>query len=69
MRRRLGAARDTSAVTTLVFICERSMLAMIATWRWDRDDEFPDGRRVGIERTNQLRSRLERLGPDVLDRG
>ncbi|MEA2673309.1 MAG: hypothetical protein QOI92_501 [Chloroflexota bacterium] len=49
--------------------CRTLMLAMIATWRWDRDDQFPDGRRVGIERTNQLRARLERLGPDVLDRG
>jgi hypothetical protein len=48
--------------------CRTLMLAMIATWRWDRDDQFPDGRQVGIERTNQLRARLERLGPDVLDR-
>ena len=35
------------------------VLAMIATWRWDRDDQFPDGRQLGIEWTNQLRAALE----------
>src|SRR2546423_750822 len=27
--------------------CRVLMLAMIATWRWDRDDQFPNGRRLG----------------------
>jgi hypothetical protein len=44
----------------LVRQCRILKLAMIATWRWDRDDQFPDGRRVGIEQTAQLRSVLDR---------
>jgi hypothetical protein len=27
--------------------CRRLVLAMVATWRWDARDEFPDGRRAG----------------------
>jgi aminoglycoside phosphotransferase (APT) family kinase protein len=27
--------------------CRRLVLAMVATWRWDVSDEFPDGRRHG----------------------
>jgi hypothetical protein len=26
--------------------CRGLVLAMVAAWRWDRDDEFPDGRRA-----------------------
>jgi hypothetical protein len=39
--------------------CRTLMLAMIATWRWDRDDQLPHGRQLGIEWTNQLRAALE----------
>jgi Ser/Thr protein kinase RdoA (MazF antagonist) len=35
--------------------CRILMLAMVATWRWDRDDQFPNGRRMGTELLNQLR--------------
>ncbi|ONI73593.1 aminoglycoside phosphotransferase [Kribbella sp. ALI-6-A] len=38
--------------------CRILMLAMIITWRWDRDDQFPDGRRVGTEWLEQLRVAL-----------
>lgn len=31
----------------LVGECRRLVLAMVATWRWDADDEFPDGLRHG----------------------
>jgi hypothetical protein len=27
--------------------CRALVLAMVAAWRWDRDDDFPDGRRAG----------------------
>jgi len=36
------------------------MLAMIATWRWDRDDQFPDGHRLGIEWLSELRKATAR---------
>lgn len=35
--------------------CRTLMLAMITTWRWDRDDQFPDGRRLGVEWLEELR--------------
>ncbi|SDT43952.1 phosphotransferase enzyme family protein [Microlunatus soli] len=42
--------------------CRLLMLAMITMWRWDRNDEFPDGRRIGIEWTNQIRAAIDRAG-------
>ncbi len=45
--------------------CRILMLAMIATWRWDRDDQFPNGRYWAIEGVNQLRAALDRYGLDV----
>jgi hypothetical protein len=35
-------------------------LAMVATWRWDRDDQLPNGRRMGTELFRQIRAALER---------
>ncbi|MGC4804410.1 phosphotransferase [Micromonospora sp. DT233] len=35
--------------------CRTLVLAMITAWRWDRDDHFPDGRRLGIEWLSELR--------------
>ena len=31
----------------LVSECRQLVLAMVAAWRWDRDDEFPNGERAG----------------------
>ncbi len=31
----------------LVSKCRQLVLAMVAAWRWDRDDEFPNGERAG----------------------
>jgi thiamine kinase-like enzyme len=45
--------------------CRILMLAMIATWRWDRDDQFPNGRQLGTEWINQIRAALDRYGPDA----
>jgi aminoglycoside phosphotransferase (APT) family kinase protein len=35
--------------------CRILMLAMITAWRWDRDDQLPDGRQLGTEWLSQLR--------------
>lgn len=39
--------------------CRILMLAMITTWRWDRDDRLPDGRRLAAEWLAQMRAALE----------
>jgi hypothetical protein len=44
--------------------CRVLMLAMIAAWRWDRDDQFPNGRRMGTELLSQVRAALDRYGLD-----
>ncbi|HYK96689.1 MAG TPA: phosphotransferase [Candidatus Dormibacteraeota bacterium] len=36
--------------------CRTLVLAMVATWRWDRDDQLPDRRALGIEWTAQVRA-------------
>ena len=45
--------------------CRILVLAMITTWRWDRGDQFPNGRRLGTEWLGQLRAALDRDRPDV----
>jgi hypothetical protein len=45
--------------------CRILVLAMITAWRWDRGDQFPDGRRLGTEWLNQLRATLDRRRPDA----
>ncbi|MFY1683747.1 phosphotransferase family protein [Micromonospora sp. WMMD730] len=35
--------------------CRTLILAMITTWRWDREDQFPDGHRLGVEWLSELR--------------
>ena len=47
--------------------CRVLVLAMVRAWRWDRDDQFPDGRSWGIEGLNQVRVALDRYGMDVAD--
>ena len=39
--------------------CRILVLTMITTWRWDVDDQFPDGRRLGAVWLNQLRAALD----------
>jgi hypothetical protein len=48
--------------TDQVLLCECRilMLAMVATWRWDRDDQFPNGRRMGAALLSQIRAALQR---------
>ena len=35
--------------------CRTLVLAINTTWRWDRSDQFPNGRRLGMEWLSQLR--------------
>ena len=45
--------------------CRILVLAMIATWRWDRDDQLPNGRQLGTEWLSQIRAALDRYGLDA----
>jgi Phosphotransferase enzyme family len=47
--------------------CRVLMRAMVTAWRWDRDDQLPDGRYWGIEGLNQVRVALDRFGMDIAD--
>jgi Ser/Thr protein kinase RdoA (MazF antagonist) len=49
----------------LLHECRLLMLAMIATWRWDRDDQLPNGRQLGAEWLSQIRAALNRDGLPV----
>ncbi|GIJ29885.1 aminoglycoside phosphotransferase [Micromonospora qiuiae] len=49
----------------LLRACRILVLAMITTWRWDRGDQFPDGRRLGTEWLSQIRAALDRNGLDT----
>lgn len=49
----------------LVRTCWVLVLAMVAAWRWDRRDQFPDGRRMGVEFTNEIRKAVERYGLEI----
>ncbi|MCW6005096.1 aminoglycoside phosphotransferase family protein [Micromonospora sp. CPCC 205371] len=42
--------------------CRTLMLAMITMWRWDRDDQFPDGHRLGVEWLSEIRKATARSG-------
>ncbi|MFJ7071270.1 phosphotransferase enzyme family protein [Streptomyces sp. NPDC098781] len=42
--------------------CRILVLAMITTWRWDRGDQLPDGRRLGTEWLARIRSAVDRHG-------
>jgi hypothetical protein len=45
--------------------CRILVLAMITTWRWDRDDQLPNGRQLGGEWLSQIRAALDRNGLDT----
>lgn len=49
----------------LLHECRILVLAMITTWRWDRDDQFPNGRQLGIEWLDQIRAALSREASDI----
>ncbi len=47
--------------------CRVLTLAIVTAWRWDRDDQLPDGRYWGIEGLKQVRAALDHNGIDVAD--
>ena len=49
----------------LICQCRILMLAMIVTWRWNRDDGLPNGRLLGLTWLNELRAALERYDLDM----
>lgn len=49
----------------LLRACRVLTLALVAAWRWDRDDQFPDGRRAAREFLGKMRIALERSGLDA----
>jgi hypothetical protein len=40
----------------LIGECRRLVLAMVAAWRWDKDDQFPSGERAGPALLSALRA-------------
>jgi Ser/Thr protein kinase RdoA (MazF antagonist) len=49
----------------LLRACRILVLAMITTWRWDRGDQFPNGRQLGTEWLSQIRAALDGGGLDT----
>ncbi len=49
------SVRYTDADEALLSECRVLVLAMVAAWRWDSGDQFPDGRRAGRGLLNALR--------------
>jgi hypothetical protein len=43
--------------------CRILVLAVVTAWRWDRGDQFPNGRQLGTEWLSQLRAALDPNGP------
>ena len=58
-------ARYPGADQELLRECRILMLAMVASWRWDRNDQYPNGRRMGTEYLRQIRAALDRSGSDA----
>jgi Ser/Thr protein kinase RdoA (MazF antagonist) len=56
------SAHYPGADQQLVGLCRVLMLAMIVTWRWDRDDDLPNGRQLGQTWLDEMRAALERDG-------
>ncbi|MEV7085817.1 aminoglycoside phosphotransferase family protein [Streptomyces sp. NPDC093085] len=40
----------------LLRACRLLVLTLVTTWRWDRHDQFPDGRRMGTEWLDRIRA-------------
>lgn len=55
---------------SLLSDCRMLVLAMITTWRWERGDQLPNGRRLAAEWLGQLRAAIHDDGSDLMgDRG
>ena len=51
----------------LLLECRMLKLAMIAAWRWDRDDQFPNSKQEAVKLLNELRESFERYGHDAAE--
>ena len=60
------SAHYPGADQQLVQQCRILMLAMIVTWRWDRDDDLPNGRQLALTWLNELRTALERYDLNIV---
>jgi thiamine kinase-like enzyme len=49
------SARYPDVDEGLLSDCRGLVLAMVAAWRWDRSDEFPNGRQAGVDLLRALR--------------
>lgn len=54
------AAHCADADQELLRACRLLVLAMITTWRWDREDRLPGGRRLAAEWLDRLRTERAR---------
>ncbi|WP_026924212.1 phosphotransferase [Glycomyces arizonensis] len=52
-----------SADPDLLRQCRILTLAIATAWRWDRDDRFPNGRRLGVQWLDRIRAALGHDGP------
>ncbi|MYT75517.1 MULTISPECIES: aminoglycoside phosphotransferase family protein [unclassified Streptomyces] len=50
------AAHCSGIDPDLLHDCRILVLAIITTWRWDRDDQLPDGHRLGREWLDRIRA-------------
>jgi hypothetical protein len=60
--------RYAGADQELLAECRGLVLAMVAAWRWDRGDQFPNGQRAGRELLRALREGPPWPGLDVVMR-
>ncbi len=51
-----------AASQDLLAACRILTLAIAATWRWNRDDELPNGRQLATEWLGQIRAQLDHSG-------
>jgi hypothetical protein len=51
----------------LVRECRILVLAMVATWRWDRGDQLPNGRQLGTQWLSEIRAALDLRAGDLFD--
>lgn len=52
-----------AADSDLLRQCRILTLAVATAWRWDRDDQLPNGRRLGVQWLAQIRASLGHDGP------
>ena len=59
MRPKKSASTIRVSIKTSYASARILVLAMITMWRWDRGDQFPNGRQLGTEWLSQIRAALD----------